>query len=166
MASVLTRSIHVTRRVRGTPEQLFDAWLDADVARRWLFATATEPMTQVEIDARVGGSFRFVDDRRNVEHTGIFLKIDPPRRLVFKLSGDGDATALTRVTVDIVRHLNNCAVAVVHDGVPRARARYFADRWRGMLYGLDETLASPRAVRTRRSPITSHHPTIAWRNAP
>ena len=57
MASVLTRSIHVTRRVRGTPEQLFDAWLDADVARRWLFATATEPMTQVEIDARVGGSF-------------------------------------------------------------------------------------------------------------
>ena len=122
-------------------------------------------MKEVEIDARIGGSFRFVDDRRNVEHTGVFLEIDTPKRLVFALSLEGEPAVLTRVTVEIVRQLNNCVVAVVHDGVPRHRAREIAARWCGMLYGLDETLESgPSANVWRVRPPFA--PTPAYRSAP
>ncbi len=167
MAPVLTCCVRVRRRLRESPERVFGAWLDADVARRWLFATATKPMTEVEIDASVGGPFRFVDGRRNVEHTGVFLEIDAPRRLVFTLSLEGEPRAATRVTVEIVGNLDRCTVALAHDGVPLARARYMANRWCGMLYGLGETLESTRPVpaqRTRR--IIAQHPTLAWRSAP
>jgi uncharacterized protein YndB with AHSA1/START domain len=153
MAHVLTCCVRVLRRFHESPERVFGAWLDADVARRWLFATAAQPMTEVEIDASVGGPFRFVDGRRNVEHTGVFLEIDAPRRLVFGLSLEGEPRAATRVSVEIVRNLDNCTVALVHEGVPIARARYIANRWCGMLYGLGETLESTRRVppcRTRR----------------
>jgi uncharacterized protein YndB with AHSA1/START domain len=51
-------AIHVARRFSAPPERVFNAWLDPEVARKWLFATALHPMTEVEIDARVGGTFQ------------------------------------------------------------------------------------------------------------
>ena len=138
MAPVLTRSVRATRRFRASPERVFAAWLDADLARRWLFATATHPMAEVAIDARVGGSFRVVDGERGVEHTGAYLEIVPPRRLSFSLSLEGDLRAVTHVTVDIAETRNGCAVTLVQTGVPREHARTVADRWCGMLYGLGE----------------------------
>src|SRR5688572_32910930 len=50
-------SIRVTRRLSAPAERVFDAWLEPEVAGRWLFATASRPMARVEVDARVGGSF-------------------------------------------------------------------------------------------------------------
>jgi uncharacterized protein YndB with AHSA1/START domain len=44
-------SVHVTRRFTASPEQVFEAWVNPDLLRRWLAAT-------VEADARVGGRFR------------------------------------------------------------------------------------------------------------
>ncbi|MGH7187364.1 MAG: SRPBCC family protein, partial [Pseudomonadota bacterium] len=88
MTDIKGVTVRVARRFRAPPEQVFNAWLDARVAGRWLFATASRPMAHAEIDPRVGGSFRFVDRRNDerVEHIGEYLEIRPPRRLVFTLS--------------------------------------------------------------------------------
>ena len=56
-------AIRITRRFSAPPERVFDAFIEPEVAGRWLFATALRPMTDVEIDARVGGSFRFAERR-------------------------------------------------------------------------------------------------------
>ena len=56
-------AVRVRRRFGTSPKRVFDAWIDPGVAGKWLFATASRPMTDVEIDARVPGSFRFADRR-------------------------------------------------------------------------------------------------------
>src|SRR5438046_1332656 len=55
------RTLCLTWRFAASPERIFNAWLDPPFAARWLFATASRPIAHVEIDARVGGAFRFVD---------------------------------------------------------------------------------------------------------
>ena len=81
-------AIRVTDRYDVPPARAFDAWLDPEVARRWLFATASQPIAQVEIDGRAGGSFRFVDRHagETIEYTGRYVEIVPERRLAFTLS--------------------------------------------------------------------------------
>ena len=88
--NVMTRrvgSIRVTDRFSVPPPRIFAAWLDAEVAGRWLFTTASRPMTHVEIDPRIAGSFCLADRRNGhiSEYRGRYLEIVPPRRLVFDL---------------------------------------------------------------------------------
>ena len=66
-------AIRITRRFAAPAADVFDAWLDPEIAGQWLFATASRPMTHVEIDARVEGAFRFAEQRdgdREGDHLG------------------------------------------------------------------------------------------------
>jgi len=169
MAPVLTRTLRVTRHFRAAPERVFAAWLDPDVARRWLFATASRPIARVDVDARPGGSFRFVDRRPDaaVEYGGEYLMVDPPRRLAFALSLPGQSPAITHVMVEIDRTPNGSALDLVHEHVPKDRARDIEGRWCGMLYGLAELLESIPAARERRTRRPQpFSPTPAYRSAP
>jgi uncharacterized protein YndB with AHSA1/START domain len=96
--------VRVTRKFKASPERVFDAWLDPRIARRWLFATASRPITRVTIDARVGGAFRFVDrnDGAHIEHAGVYIEILRPRRLAFTLSLENHRQVMTRVVTEIV----------------------------------------------------------------
>ncbi len=133
-------AIRLTRRFRAPPRRVFDAWLDPGVAGRWLFATASRPMTEVEIDARVGGGFRLADRRNgaSTEHHGRYVEIVPYRRLVFTLREERRAT---RVTVEINRRRQGCELCLRHENLPPERVHDTEARWSGMLYGLGETLA-------------------------
>jgi len=135
--------VRVMQRYSVSAKRVFDAWLDPEVAGRWLFATASHPMSRVKIDARAGGSFRFVDGRDGdeVEHTGDYIEIVRPRRLVFTLSVENHSRIATRVTIDIVPLERGCELTLAHEGVPPDRARGTENRWTGMLYGLAAILA-------------------------
>src|SRR5471032_3315505 len=88
MTVATSPAMRVVRRFDASAERLFEAWLDPKKAGRWLFATASGQMVRVEIDARVGGRFVFVDRRNgeNVEHSGEYLELDRPKRLVFRFA--------------------------------------------------------------------------------
>lgn len=135
-------AIRVSRRFRATPESVFHAWLDPDVAGNWLFATASRPMVRVDIDARVGGVFRLTEDRDGavIAHQGKYLEIVPHRRLRFTLSTHDHPHAATRVTMEVERRKGGCALTLTHEYVRPDRARATRQRWTGMLYGLGETL--------------------------
>src|SRR5450755_2174570 len=47
-------AIRVKKRYDAPSRCIFNAWLDPEVAGKWLFATASRPMAHVEIDGRVG----------------------------------------------------------------------------------------------------------------
>lgn len=140
-------AICVSRRFLASPQRVFGAWLDPEIAGTWLFATASRPMASVEIDARVEGSFCFVERYGGtiIEHTGEYLEITPHRRLVFSLSVERHPHALTRVSVEIAPRRKGCELVLTHDGVPEACAANTALRWTGILYGLGVML-DPGAI--------------------
>lgn len=135
-------TVRVTRRFSASPERVFDAWLDPKTAGRWLFATPSGQMVRVEIDARVGGSFVFVDrrDGEEVEHTGEYLEIVRPRRLVFTFSVPKFSAEITRVTIDIVPSGEGCKLTLTHENVLPGYASRAESGWTDILGGLAATL--------------------------
>ena len=135
-------TIRVARRYDAPVAQMFAAWLDPAVARHWLFATASRPMQDGEIDARVGGRYRFVEDRngRIFEHCGEYALIVPARRLAFTLASPDVPEAVTHVRAEFAPVAAGCVVTLSHTGLPASRARQVRARWTGMLYGLGATL--------------------------
>ena len=134
--------IRVEARYRAPSQRVFDAWLDPDVAGRWLFATSTRPIAHVEIDARAAGSFRFVERRGDgpVEHRGEYVEIVPHRRLVFSLVLVDRPRVRTRVSVELEPRETGCKLSLTHENVPFDLVSITEARWTGILYGLGVTL--------------------------
>ena len=137
-------TVRVTSVFESSPYQVFDAWLDPGIAGKWLFATASRPSARVAIDARVGGAFSFAERTggKQVEHAGVYVEIDRPRRLVFTLAAEKRPRDVMRVRVEFAPHDNGTKLTLFHDNVPPDRADRIEARWTGMLYGLGVTLDS------------------------
>jgi len=86
------RILRIERAFRAPIEQVFDAWTNADVLRRWLHCGPDWETPIAEVDLRVGGSIRIVmrDPADGAEHgaTGEYRLIEPPNRLVFSWTFD------------------------------------------------------------------------------
>ena len=118
--------VRVTRHLAASPERVFDAWVDPDVVGRWMAGTGD--MVRIAIDARAGGTFRFVvrRDGADVVHEGEYVAFDRPHRLAFtwglpQLSADHDLVRVTLAPAD-----GGCALTLVH----RMRAEWaeYAER--------------------------------------
>ena len=147
-------SMRVHARYDAPPRRIFDAWLDPEIAGRWLFATATRPMTHVSIDARVNGSFRLMDRKgaEPLDFKGRYREIVPHRRLVFTVRWPR-RSGMSLVTVNLAPRGTGCALELIHERLSSDDARVLEDRWTGILYGLGVTLDSlPQRSITPRSP--------------
>ena len=105
----------VTRRFKASPERVFDAWLDPEKVMKWMFPNGD--IVRVEIDARVGGSFSFVDRREGeeVDHVGEYLEIDRPRRLVFSWGIPQYSPDFDRVIIEIVPLEAGSELTLIHE---------------------------------------------------
>lgn len=142
MADESLVSLRVCHRFNAAPERIFDAWIDPSTAGKWLFAAPNGQMVRVEIDARVGGKFVLVDRREgeDVEHTGEYLEIDRPRRLVFTFSVPKYSPVVTRVAIDITPTETGCDLTLTHDGVLPEWASQTESGWTMILEGLERTI--------------------------
>jgi uncharacterized protein YndB with AHSA1/START domain len=143
--------VRVARRFRASADRVFEAWLDGKSAGRWLFATASRPIAEVEIDGRIGGLFRLVERQRGsvTEHTGRYLQIVRSRHLAFTLTiGSGrEAT----VTIDIVERRNGCELVLSQRPVSPLERKQIEGRWTGILYGLGLVLEAATHLSQTRS---------------
>ncbi len=76
----------VTTRVFPAPRKLvFAAHTEPDHVRQWLLGPDGWTMPVCEIDLRPGGTWHFVwrrDDGSEMDMTGTYVEVEPPRRLV------------------------------------------------------------------------------------
>jgi uncharacterized protein YndB with AHSA1/START domain len=106
----------VSRRFDTKPEQVFDAWLNPALVPRW-FAPGMGDMVRVIIDARVGGSFSFVQRRNGVDidHAGAYVMLERPRRLIFTWGVPQSSSDASRVIVDIAPLENGSQLTLTHE---------------------------------------------------
>ncbi len=142
--------LSVTHSFAATPEQVFDAWLDPAIARRFLFATPTGEMIRAEVDPRVGGTFTFVDrrpDMGDVLHTGQYLEIDRPKRLAFTFGVPQFDPGLTKVLIEISpAPAGGCHLTLTQSDVPDAWAEGSKHGWGMILAALEGVLPGPKAA--------------------
>ena len=135
-------SVRVSRDFDAPPEAVFDAWLDPERARKFLFATPAGEMVRVEIDGRAGGAFVITErrDGDDVEHVGEYLEVERPRRLSFTFAVPKFSTQKTHVTIDIEPRDGGSALTLTQDGVLDEWAETTREGWAGILEGLAKTL--------------------------
>jgi uncharacterized protein YndB with AHSA1/START domain len=139
-AALRAVSVRVSRQIKAPPERIFDAWLDSEAARTFLFAGRTSDAISAEIDAHVGGRFRIVRRRggEDVEYSGVYLEIDRPQRLVFSLFVEKYAQRDDRVVVELAPLGEQSLLVLNHElslQSPAGRAR-IQSGWTRALDGL------------------------------
>jgi uncharacterized protein YndB with AHSA1/START domain len=131
MTETKTWDLRMTRLIPAAPDEVFDAYTDAEKQTIWFSLLSTEPgIVEIDVDLRVGGIQHakwgpsadqlFWEDQT-------FLEIDRPRRLVTSSTGgspDGD-TMTTRIEIDFEEADGGTLMTVVQTGFPTEEMRDF-----------------------------------------
>jgi uncharacterized protein YndB with AHSA1/START domain len=118
-------SLTVRREIAATADVLFDAWLDARSLGSWLRPAGSRE-TRAETDPQPGGAFRIVmvTDETTIAHSGTYLEIDRPHRLVFTWSSPATGFRDSVVTVTFEPLSDGSTRVEIHQvGLPDADAQ-------------------------------------------
>ena len=88
--------LRMERTYDAPAQTVFDAWTSEEVMRRWWHAGRDWETPVAQVDLRVGGAIRVVmrNPHEDIEYGGggEYTEVDPPRRLAFTWTWDGDST--------------------------------------------------------------------------
>lgn len=111
MKDVSTTTVSMNRNFEVDPEKVFDAWLNAEQMKKWLFTM--EPTNKVtKNDPRVGGIWEIVDHREGVDYRAIgeYIEIDSPSRLVFTFKMPQFSDLEDTITVVVIPTDTGCTM--------------------------------------------------------
>ncbi len=142
-----------TRRLPATPEEVFDAYTDAEQQKIWFSILDKEPgIVEIEVDLRVGGKQTAVwgpSPDMLFRETQTFLEIDRPHRLVTESTGSSpDGMVLTtRIEITFEAEGEDTVMTVVQSGFPVPEVRDFFDGevWTGALDRIEAFLVRRKA---------------------
>ncbi len=135
--------LRITRRFEASAERVFDAWVNPQTARLWLFGSLeSHPQRRVEIDARVGGKWVMTNKMQGMELEGggEYLEIDRPRRLVFTFAIPQFGPHVDRIVVEIAPDGAGCLLTLTHELLPPAYHDATKNGWGKMFVLLDGVL--------------------------
>jgi uncharacterized protein YndB with AHSA1/START domain len=126
-----TIGLRMTRQLPATPEEVFDAYTDAEQQKIWFSILDEEPgIVEIEVDLRVGGTQKAVwgPDRDTLfTEVQTFLEIDRPHRLVTESTGNDPSgqTMTTHIVVTFEPSGGGTLVTVEQTGFPTPEMRDF-----------------------------------------
>jgi uncharacterized protein YndB with AHSA1/START domain len=129
----------VERVLPASPDEVFDAWTTPSRMAAWMSPVGA---AEAEVDLRVGGSFRVVMVEARLEHTGEYLEIDRPSRLVFTWVSPFTGAEPSVVTVELHPHDEGTRVVLMHERLPEDVVDGHRDGWGTMIERLAAILAT------------------------
>ena len=130
------------RTFTASRERVFRAWITPQALEHWLRPRGMS-VTVSQLEARVGGSFRFeIEDGGSI--FGTYLHIVPPEQLVFTWSGAATQHRESVVKLDFLDHGPVTELVLTHEGLTTPQQRALAGAgWPSLLDALAEVLSSP-----------------------
>jgi uncharacterized protein YndB with AHSA1/START domain len=123
--------LRITRVLPATPDEVFDAYTDAEKQKIWFSILDQRPgVVEIDVDLRVGGTQTAVwgpDADSLFRETQTFLEIDRPHRLVSESIGyepDGNSMT-THIVMTFEAHEGGTLVTVEQTGFPTPEVRDF-----------------------------------------
>ena len=126
------REVRIVRTFSATPEEVFDAWIDADALMHWM-VPIPGGKTKAELDPRVGGRYRIemIGNGETYPHEGEYLRVERPRLLEFTWISNATKRERSVVTVEL-RAIGEGAteLTLTHKRLPSAdSARSHEEGW-------------------------------------
>lgn len=156
--SVQHDTFTIERALKASPEQVFHAWANPEVKRRWFPEGPGWEVTEYEADFRVGG--RETSDFRQsngplYRNDTVYLDIVPSQRIVFAytMASDGERISASLASVEIrpdgeASKLTFTEQAAFLDG--RDKPEYREAGWGSLLDALDASLSSALSLQIDR----------------
>lgn len=142
-------AFEIRRRLSAPITEVFAWWTQADKLQQWMSPVGT---TEAEVDLRVGGAFRIVMKSGDlaIHHTGEFIEIEAPKRLVFTWVSPYTGPDPSLVTLELEPDgASATQLRLVHSHLPNAVAPSHRDGWGTMLDRLASRLFSKEVERSK-----------------
>ena len=121
----------IRKVIPASREEVFAAWIDPESIRDWMCPGDTVT-AEARLDPRVGGSYRIVmkSPTREYNHTGEYLVVEPPAKLVFTWVSNSTGNQPTLVTVELFARGGACELVLTHERFTNAEdARRHEGGW-------------------------------------
>ena len=149
-------TVRITKTITAPMEQVFKAWTDPDILKRWMAPDASFSVPIAEVDLRTGGSYRLgmlsPGESAPFVVGGVYREVRPPEKLVFTWvweHPDGSAPDPSTdakemlVTVELRDLGGSTEVVLTHEFHPDQHSRdEHAKGWEGCLNQLVAAVAS------------------------
>jgi uncharacterized protein YndB with AHSA1/START domain len=133
----------ISKQLAAAPETVFDAWTTPQHMAGWLSPMTTASIPLLEL--RVGGRYQ-IDmhgEEKDYVHTGQYLEIDRPNKLVFSWHSEGTGQEETIVTLEFAATEGGTLLTLTHDRFPTAKSRDdHTQGWTAIFEKLEHVFAS------------------------
>jgi uncharacterized protein YndB with AHSA1/START domain len=132
--------------IRTTPERLWQALTDGEMARQYYYAT------RVQSSWKVGAPLEYLRDNGEAALKGEVLEIDPPKRLVTTFKPQflppGAPPHTSKVTFEIEPQGGACKLTLIHEGLEEGSpmTQEFTIGWAKITSGLKTLLETGEAL--------------------
>jgi uncharacterized protein YndB with AHSA1/START domain len=134
--------LRVERTFQASAEEVFDAWTNPEVMRRWFHAGADWETAEAEVDLRVGGRVRVVmrsPAGRTSEMGGEYTAIDRPHHLAMTWTFADAPDNQQQLEVQFTESGDATTVVLINTGISTEQRRDSQDRgWRECLEELEQ----------------------------
>lgn len=122
-------SLRLERTYDASPEEVFDAWTNPEVLRRWWAVDPAGRTPVADVDLRVGGRYRLsMEDPSGTRHTvgGEYHEVSRPERLVYSWcweQDNGEPGHVSTVTVEFHADGERTNLVLEHTDLASAESR-------------------------------------------
>jgi uncharacterized protein YndB with AHSA1/START domain len=143
MTTATIQAVRVQRTLSAAPERVFDAWLDPVALGRFMRPGGEKRSADAVTDPRVGGRFiiTMLGEETVYPHTGEYLEIDRPRKLVFTWYSKATAMSKSTVTVELKPVAGGkTELTLTHVGLPQDQMQNHNGGWTAIMELLESAL--------------------------